>query len=382
MAVTSSRRKLLIVLPSLNAGGTEHVRLAIAKELQLKYCWDVVFLILLSTRGQLYSKASRDFEVISFDCDRLLHGTIRLFIYLNNNRLKYNALLVGLWPLTVLVSLAHFLSGSHSKLIISEHADLASEYASNSKWKLLLLRISTYISYRLATDLFGVSNGVADAMSRLSGLKRDRIKTIPNPYQPAQLYSLSSIEAYKKFWMKDSFRLLSVGGLRPQKNYSQLIHAINDAKLANFSLVIIGDGPERASLEQLVTRLSLKDRINLLGYIEDPAPYYQAADAFVLFSLFEGFPNVLIEALGAGLQVIASDSPWGASEILDGGTYGRLVPVNNINSLRDALYQSSLLPTDVEKLISRSKQFDLSSIVNQYHNICSDFVLPAFHEKA
>jgi len=101
--------------------------------------------------------------------------------------------------------------------------------------------------------------------------------------------------------------------------------------------MILGDGPERSSLEALVAERGLTGSVDLPGWISNPYPYMAHAGVFVLSSRWEGLPSVLIEALFCGVPVVATDCLSGPREILEGGRYGALVPVGNEDALAAAI---------------------------------------------
>lgn len=120
--------------------------------------------------------------------------------------------------------------------------------------------------------------------------------------------------------------LVACGRLIEQKGFDLLLDAV--AALPDDlcpHLWILGEGPERPRLEQAIRQLRLQERVWLAGFQPDPRPYMSLADLFVLPSRWEGFGNVLVEAMACGTPVIASDCPSGPREILDDGAAGWLV---------------------------------------------------------
>ena len=134
-------------------------------------------------------------------------------------------------------------------------------------------------------------------------------------------------------------RLIAVGRLAPQKGYDLLINAF--ARIAKldpaWDLVIYGDGPERATLERMIDALGLSGRIVLAGNTTTIEQAYANADLFVHAARYEGYPNVVQEALAAGKAVIATDCPGATRELLAGGRYGVLVPNEDVDALERAL---------------------------------------------
>lgn len=137
---------------------------------------------------------------------------------------------------------------------------------------------------------------------------------------------------------RDKF-VLAAGRLVPQKGFDVLIRAF--ASIAprhpEWRLEIAGEGEERAALQQLVGRLGMQERIELAGFRPDLAARHQAAGLFVLPSRFEGFPNVLVEAMSHGTAVIAANCRSGPSEIVHDQIDGRLVAVDDVEQLSQVM---------------------------------------------
>jgi glycosyltransferase involved in cell wall biosynthesis len=133
--------------------------------------------------------------------------------------------------------------------------------------------------------------------------------------------------------------LIAVGRLRPEKQFDQLINVF--ARLAerfsNWNLMIVGDGPLGPQLSQQVHMLGLQDRILIPGRVGNVSDWYQSADLAALTSEFEGFPNVLLEAMACGLPAVSYDCLTGPSDIISQGKNGLLVPVGDQAALEEAL---------------------------------------------
>jgi glycosyltransferase involved in cell wall biosynthesis len=131
-------------------------------------------------------------------------------------------------------------------------------------------------------------------------------------------------------------------------------------------LAILGEGPERPSLETLIAELGLSDDVRLLGFQTNPYAYMARAAGFVLSSLWEGFPNVLVEALACGCRVVSTDCPSGPAEILDGGRFGYLVPMGDITALANGMAAVLDGPCRPEQLLKRAAEYSLDKIAGQY----------------
>ena len=154
-----------------------------------------------------------------------------------------------------------------------------------------------------------------------------------------------------------------------QKNHEILIKALAILKnKINFHLFIIGEGAELYNLKNLSKKLKLTKNITFTGKLNDPSTYYEEADIFILSSIYEGFGNVIVEALAFNCKVISSDCPSGPREILENGKWGRLFPVNDhiclANSIIDVyknnLYQNSNI---------RANDFSIKKIGYEYNKM-------------
>jgi glycosyltransferase involved in cell wall biosynthesis len=120
---------------------------------------------------------------------------------------------------------------------------------------------------------------------------------------------------------------------------------------------LVGTGADEAELRTLAGGLGLSAQVIFAGFHSDPTPFYQTADLFVLSSDYEGFGNVIVEAMACGTPVVSTDCPSGPAEILENGRYGRLVPVRDAQALADAMQEALAAPHDPALLKQRASDF-------------------------
>ena len=134
----------------------------------------------------------------------------------------------------------------------------------------------------------------------------------------------------------------------------------------DYHLDIVGDGPLRYELEKLSERLNLQNHINFHGHQNNVNYFYEKADIFVLSSIYEGFGNVLVEALNYGLKIISTDCPNGPSEILNNSEYGLLIPSNDKLALKEAIKKIRNIEYDKKLLQNRASDFNIKIISKLY----------------
>ncbi len=150
----------------------------------------------------------------------------------------------------------------------------------------------------------------------------------------------------------------TVGRLSAEKDFGTLIEAIAIVRQARaVRLAIAGDGPERAALEALVAARGLGDAVEFLGFQSDPTRLLLRAALFVSSSRYEGFGNVLVEAMAAGASVVATDAPYGPRAILMDGTLGALVTVGDAPALAAAIGAALDAPERSAEMRARAASF-------------------------
>jgi glycosyltransferase involved in cell wall biosynthesis len=232
--------------------------------------------------------------------------------------------------------------------------------------KFFLVRFLHKISCKRANRVVVVSDGVKKAVSDYYGLPLNQIYRIYNPV-------LSSVpNSIERSVVGEVVKLVAVGRLTKAKNYPQMIRAVKrlqDSKVNNFILDIYGEGELRGKMEILIKKLELEDIITLKGFHSDLKHVLKSYDVFLMSSKWEGFGNVLVEALALGLRIVSTNYSSGAYEILDKGRYGKLVSVGDVqsfcNAIEDAVFDSTL----DEGIYSHLDKFSTKKVCAEYDNI-------------
>jgi glycosyltransferase involved in cell wall biosynthesis len=340
---------LAFLISDMGDGGAERVAASLANGAARR--GHKVELLLMKAEGPNLSLLEPSVRVIDFNASRIRGVIAPLIRYLRQER--PDVLQISMWPMTVVGLIAAKVASVGTRIVVTEHITLSQQYASRS------MRWSVRMFYRLADQRIAVSKGSARDLSRLSGVHVD---TIYNPIVP-----IGAGPAAVEAWPPRRRKILAAGSLKEQKNHLLLVEAMSLLSPdVDASLVIIGEGELRGMLEDRVHRLGLQDRIRMPGYIKDPSPYFRAADLFVLSSDYEGFGNVIVEALSAGLPVVSTDCPDGPAEILNNGQFGSLVPCADPVALAKAIERALTSPNDDERQRQRAAEFSEEVAVSQY----------------
>ncbi len=197
--------------------------------------------------------------------------------------------------------------------------------------------------------------------------KRYNINTtcIFNPFKFSNIIQMSKKKTKKIFFEKDSVKLISVGRLTYQKDFITLLKAVDIIRnKKKVELIIIGKGLEKKKLEDFIYNRNLEKYVKLIGYKSNPFQYVRQADIFLLTSLFEGSPNVLIEAISLKKYVISTNCPTGPREILSNGKYGSLVPVGDYKRIANLV-----LNFKFNKLNKKKIKLAFKSLKNYEYNL-------------
>ena len=188
--------------------------------------------------------------------------------------------------------------------------------------------------YHRPDCVLAISRGVANGLARDFRVPRDRLCVIYNPVDVSRVSRLAQREDCA---VPHARYILACGRLHRQKGFDLLLRAFARLDVANLTLVLLGEGPERSRLESLAGELGISSRVMMPGFVANPWSWMVRAAAFILPSRWEGFASVLVEAMACGTPVIAADCEYGPSEILRDDQAGVLVRVEDVESLTAAI---------------------------------------------
>lgn len=228
------------------------------------------------------------------------------------------------------------------RCVVSEHAPLSMQIQREGGWRYRVLPPLVRWAYRRADAVVAVSQGVADDLQGMLG-QATGIHVIHNPVIDDH-ERLDPHAPPEHPWLADRSLqvVISVSRLSVEKDIPTLMRAFAQlhAQRPDTRLLLLGEGPDRPRLEALRTELGLSEVVQMPGRVSQPRRWVQHAAAFGLASQYEGFGNVLIEALSCGVPVVSTDCPVGPRDILAGGRFGQLVPVGDWQAMGQALQRA------------------------------------------
>lgn len=363
--------KICFLLNNLELGGAERVIAILSDYLAHQNC-DVSIIVLNRLHNQ--QALNSNIKIIPLNQNKVLRSFFPLRSLLRKN--KYDFIIGNMWPITILGLAASLLSFKKSNVLFIEHSIISNEYNHQSVAFQRIVKLSIRLLYNFSSQIICVSNGVKNDLEKL-GVKKSKLKVILNPVDiHSELSDHDEYDQHSLNW-KDftGIKILSVGNLRINKNYPNLFKALRvlrDKYNQNFISLIAGDGPEKESLRALITEYSLEDHVILLGGVQDTESLYRNADLFVLSSDYEGFGMVLVEALGYGKTIVATDCESGPREILGNSEHGYLCSVDNPERLAESIYKAYLNKLSPDILLKRYKDFDVSLIGKKYLSLMQE----------
>ena len=368
-------QKVCFFLPSLEGGGAQKVMVHLANGFSNKGF--EVDLVLVTAEGPYLKLLQNKVNIIDLKSDGVIAGLPKLIRYLKSEK-----------PMSVLST------QEHSNIV----AILACLFARNKSKVFVRLvnfpiqnsyfhqyppskKLQSYLVPRLARFLYPFANGIIAPSGELAQeyidiyrLPREKVLTVYNPAITSELLAKCNEPLDHPWFGSDQPPvILGVGRLTLQKDFTTLLRAFQKARnVQPIRLIILGEGEERPKLEALAQDLNIAADVDFPGFVDNPYCYMKRSSLFVLSSLWEGMPNVLLEAMACGIPVVATDCKTGPKEILESGKWGELVPVGDIGTLANSILVSLNGFTKTPSKDYMESRFGINSILDQYIRILTN----------
>jgi glycosyltransferase involved in cell wall biosynthesis len=348
--------KLCFVINSLEGGGAERVISNLANHFSIKKC--SVTVVCLNTAKVKYH-IDKQVKIVNLverkDHQNLLNRVryacltfYRLLALLKKE--KPNCTICFMTSANIWAGLCCIILGL--PYLVSERTALNSTLHQYNK----LLQWFIFHIYRKSKAIVLPAFGMFKGFKRIKQFEKlTNFQTIHNPIHQFIKPNESAVNN-KPF-------ILSVGRLSHEKGFDLLIDAYSRLQAPNVDLLISGEGPERENLEKQIKDLNLTGNVKLIGFKSNLQDYYAQAEVFVLSSRNEGYPNVLVEAMGMGCACVAVDCEYGPSEIINNGINGLLVNQQDTVALSEA----------IDKILNnsslKSKFSEKAKLINETNSI-------------
>jgi GalNAc-alpha-(1->4)-GalNAc-alpha-(1->3)-diNAcBac-PP-undecaprenol alpha-1,4-N-acetyl-D-galactosaminyltransferase len=376
MTYNQEIKHITLVISSLSCGGAERAAVLISKGL-IKRGYKVSLITIAGTERDFYKVPEGVYRLVlnlAKDSPTLIHALLnnlyRFWVLRQAiHSLQPDIVISFMYPTNILTLLS--LTKTAYPVIVSEQNDPTKN--PDEGWWGKLRRIA----YPLAEQVVSVSQGVDKYFEWLPKSKRT---VIYNPLQPIKdekdkIILPQGVDINKKW-------AIAMGRLHYQKNFELLLSAFHKIvnKHPDWQLLIFGEGKLRPKLEDIVEKLGLSNQVLLAGIINDPFTIFKRSELFVLSSRFEGFGNVLIEAMACGVPVISTDCPSGPREIIRDGIDGVLVPNEDVSALAAAM--DRLMSNEEErKHLAESapegaERFNIENIIGIWEDLFTKTLVP------
>ncbi|TVQ72456.1 MAG: glycosyltransferase [Chromatiaceae bacterium] len=263
---------------------------------------------------------------------------------------------------------ARRMSSSKPRVFIRIGTTLSEAIQHQSRFRQWLRYRPIRRSYPQADGIVAISQGVADDVGVISNIDRGKVHVIPNPVIGPALHALAN-SGISHPWVDHPQEpvIIGMGRLTRQKDFQTLIKGFAELQKSRKSrLIILGEGRDRYNLTQLVRQLGIENQVDMPGHQENPYCWLNRASLFVLSSRWEGFGNVLAEAMALGTPVVSTDCRSGPRELLDGGRLGPLVPVGDPIALSRAMRDMLDHPTHASVLKDGVKEYHAETSARRY----------------
>lgn len=362
--------RLVFVISSLCCGGTERVAAVLAN--QMTALGHDIRILTLDATGESFTPLAKGVRVVPLGIAGASTSVARAALANFGRVSALRSALAGQRPeaaigfmdstnvLTLLAARALGLP-----VVVSEHSS-PERNPLGGTWR--LLRRATYgWAARIVVQ-------TSEARAFFPASQQGRIEVLPNPVSLEQGEDESPMQPQPRPF------LMGLGRLAPEKGFDLLIRAF--ARIARrhpeWSLRILGEGPERQTLQTLIEKEGLSQRVSLPGRTARPFDQLRQASLFVLSSRFEGFANALAEALACGVPCVAADCPHGPRHILTHGVDGLLVQPEDDEALAQALDSLMSDPAQLAQMAQRTRgaaqRFDPEMVTRRWLQILATII--------
>lgn len=361
------KEKIAFFIPSFGGGGAELVMVQLANAIESR--GRRVDLVVSNAVGQWKDRVAPGVRIVDLKSRRVVFSLPKLISYLRRERPV--AMLSSLMRANVIAVVASLLAGKCCRVFVRE-ASAKSIFEGRSNFRESTLPFLASMTYSFANGVVALNEGVRKNVREVLKVDPKRIHVISNPidFNSIRDSALSKVE--HEWFVARKIIYLAVGRLEVEKGFDVLLKAfvLVKEKQSDSRLIILGEGSRRPEIEAQIAEYGLGECVQLLGFVKNPFPFMKSASVLVQSSRIEGFPNVIAQALALNTKVVATDSHGGgARDVLLGGQFGHLVPVDRPDILAEAMLKAGsdkAAVTNEAALVQHLMQYETNVVVDKY----------------
>lgn len=338
-----SQKRVFFIMPNLGGGGGERIISILLNNIDRSLYQSNLIIIKKKGSNEFIKNLRPDVNVFYLGISSRIRISFPFVVYKLvrfSKKYKPDVLFFGSGQINAILSPFLFLFSKNIKLIARE-SNIPSQFEKNN-----LVKFLYRVTYKNFDKIIVQSDDMYNDLNFNFNLPNSKLIKINNPIDLHYIQSKINQPPKVSFTNK-GITLLAVGRLTHQKGFDILIKELSKLKELEFHLYILGEGEERQNLLSLINLFELKNKVSLLGNVENPYNFMVVADVFVLSSRFEGFPNVLLESLSCGTPVLANKCLGGIDEIIKTGFNGDIFEFKK-NDFGEKL--AKFVNTDFDKL--------------------------------
>ena len=361
-----ARPQVALFLGSLGGGGAERVMLDIGRLLARQGV--AVDLVVIRGEGPYIEIVPPEVRLVDLESRRAATCLIKLLRYLRRDR---PMVLFATMETAVLVALVAKTTFARSVRVVVRQANTFSVTFAHASFKDRVIMRMLKLLMSSANAVVANSHGAAEDLKRSVPKVAARVQVVPNPVVTPELAEQAGMPV-DHAWFGDTGVpvVLSVGRLVPLKDHATLLRAFaRVVRSQPARLLVLGEGSERGNLLQLAEQLGVAEHVDLPGFRVNPFAYMSKARLMVHSSKYEGFPNVLVQAMACGTPVVSTDCDHGPREILESGKWGCLVPVGDSEAMAEAIMETLRDPMEPGLLVSRASAFSADAAIDRYMEV-------------
>ncbi len=359
-------KKITFLISSLAGGGAEGVCVNLANGLA-QNGWNVELIVLHMNNSVYHENLDARVNLVVLNVNNARYSLISLIKYFR--KVKLEKIVVFNYELSVMTLIARYFCYDKFK-VISRNINTISKMQVVEKsfsYKAFLKKMVD-IFYKKSDFIVNQSNGMMEDLISVYPDIRNKTQVIYNPVRK-QIEEYSKTIDFETIQKEDY--ILCIGRLEEQKAFHYAIEAFAgiSKSFPDSRLKIVGQGSLEASLEELAKKLDVHDRVDFEGFHKDTIPYYENAKLVLLTSLYEGFPNVLIESIALGTPIVAFDCQSGPKEII---IEGYLAEYLSINDLSKKIHLTLNTQWNYKVVYESSFRYKMTTIIQQWESLIDE----------